>query len=212
MLARDRRHGCLQYAVNPVLDHQRVVVGFYVDVGGAPLQRGEDGGIDQPDDGADVFFRGELLDRDVLVGVVFRGEDVEGETLGGLVEDALGLLGFLEQVGNLRKGGHTGDDSLPQQAADLVQHHEAAGIADRDHQAVFELLQGHEVITEHHVDGHAAEQFVLDTKVPEIDELTPIAVGDRLGAPRFVGFRDCRSDKDGAFGHAKLLLTNPVMN
>src|SRR6202044_1865895 len=50
MLARDRRHGRLQYAVDAVLHHQRVVIGFQVNVGGAALQRCEDGGVHQPDD------------------------------------------------------------------------------------------------------------------------------------------------------------------
>ena len=105
MLARDGRHGLLQDAVDAVLDEDRIVVGLDVDVGSAALECGEDGGIDQPDDGADVFFAGELLDRDVFVGVVVSGEHVEGEAFAGFVEDALRLLGFFEQVGDLRERG-----------------------------------------------------------------------------------------------------------
>ena len=67
MLARDGRHGRLQHAVDAVLHHHRVVVGLDVNVGGAPLQRGEDGRVHQPDDGADVLFAGQLLDGDVFV-------------------------------------------------------------------------------------------------------------------------------------------------
>ena len=36
---------------------------------------------------------------------VFVADDVEREALGDFFEHALGLLGFLEQVGNLREGG-----------------------------------------------------------------------------------------------------------
>ena len=157
-----------------------------MNVRSAAFQGGEDGGIHQPDDGADVLFRGELLDRDVLIGIVFGRNDVEREAFGRLVEHPLRLLRLLEQVGDLRERGHPGDDALPQQAADLVQHHQAAGIADRDDQAVFQLLQGHEVITKHHVDGHAAEELVLDAKVLQIDKVAAIAMGERLGARGFV--------------------------
>ncbi len=153
-----------------------------MNVRSAAFEGGKDGGIDQPDDGADVLFGSELLDRDVLIGIVFGRDDVEREALRRLVEHPLRLLRLLEQVGDLREGGHPGGDPLSQQAADLVQHHEAAGIADRDDQAVFQLLQGHEVITKHHVDGHAAEKFVLDAKVLEVDKIAAIAMGERLGA------------------------------
>src|SRR3984885_12804227 len=71
VLAGDGRHSGLQHAVNAVFDQQRVVVSFEVNVRSAPFQSGEDGGIDQPDDGADVLFRGELLDGDVFIGIVF---------------------------------------------------------------------------------------------------------------------------------------------
>ena len=55
MLAGDGRHGLLQHAVDAVLDVHRIVVAFDVNVGGAALERGEDGGVDQANDGADVF-------------------------------------------------------------------------------------------------------------------------------------------------------------
>ncbi len=67
MLAGDGRHGRLEDAVNTVLDDQRIVVGFDVNIRGAALESGEDGGIDQADDGADIFFAGQLLDGDVFV-------------------------------------------------------------------------------------------------------------------------------------------------
>jgi hypothetical protein len=103
MLARNGRHGGLQHAVDAVLHMQAVVVGLEVNIGSAALERGEDGGVDQPDDRADVFFRGQLLDRDVFVGIVVGRDHVEGQPFGGLVEHALRLLGLLEQVGDLRE-------------------------------------------------------------------------------------------------------------
>ena len=114
----------------------RVVERLNVNVGGAALEGGEDGGVDQADDGADVLgLAGELLDRDVFVGVVVAGEHVEGEPFAGFVENALRLLGFLQQVGDLRKRGHARLDALPEQAGDLVEHHQPRRVADRNHQA-----------------------------------------------------------------------------
>jgi len=71
VLARDRRHGLLQNAVDAIFHQQRVVEGLKVDVGGSALERGEDGGVYQADDRRDVVFAGQALDGDVLVGVVF---------------------------------------------------------------------------------------------------------------------------------------------
>src|SRR6185437_2937927 len=61
MLARNGSHGRLQHAVNAVLHMERIVIGFDVDVRCPPLQRGKDGCVHQPDDWADVLFRGELF-------------------------------------------------------------------------------------------------------------------------------------------------------
>ena len=97
-----------------------------------------------------------LLDGDVFVGVVFAGEHVEGEAFGGFVEHALRLLGLLEQVGDLRERGDAGDEARAEQAGDLVEHHQLGGVGDGDGEAAFELLQRHEVVAEHHVDGHAS--------------------------------------------------------
>ncbi len=55
MLLGNGLHGVLQHAVDAVLDHHIVVFRLDVDVAGAALERIENGGIDQPDDGAFVF-------------------------------------------------------------------------------------------------------------------------------------------------------------
>ena len=97
--------------------------------------------------------------------VVVAGEDVEGEAFAGFVEDALRLLGFLEQVGDLRERGDAGDDAMAEQAGDFVEHHEARGIADGDDQRIGLLLDGHEVVAEHQFHGNGAQQVVLDLEV-----------------------------------------------
>ena len=157
-----------------------------MDVGGAALEGGEDGGVDQPDDGADVFFAGELLDGDVFVGFVVAGEHIEGEAFAGFVEHALRLLGFLQQVGDLRERGDAGDDAMAEQAGDLVEHHELRGVGDGDDQRIRPLLDGHEVVAEHQLDGHGAQQVVLDAEVLQVDKLGAIARGEHFGVGAFV--------------------------
>src|SRR3954471_18988238 len=66
-----------------------------MDVTGAPLQRGEDGGIDQPDDGAGISLSGQLLDRDGFVAAVVIADDIKNKTFAGFFEHALRLLGLL---------------------------------------------------------------------------------------------------------------------
>ena len=98
-------HGVLQDAVNAVLDDDFGVAGFDVDVARAALEGRENYGVDQPDDGAHAGIARELVHGDVFVAVLIVADDLERETLGGLVENALGLLGALQQVVDLRGGG-----------------------------------------------------------------------------------------------------------
>ena len=165
-----------------------------MNVGGAPFESGEDGGVDQPDDGADVFFAGELLDGDVFVGVVVAGQHIEGEPFAGFVQNALRLLRLFQQVGDLRERGHAGDDAMAQQSGDLVQHHELRRIGDRDHQRIGPLLEGHEVVAEHQLYRDGAQQVVLNLEVLQVDELGAIARGEHFRMSPFVlpgGQRSC---------------------
>ena len=98
-------HGVLQHAVDAVLHDHFGVARFDVDVASAALERGEDDGIDQANDRAHAGIARELLHGDVFVGVFFVADHLQREALGGLIENALGLLGALEQIGDLRSGG-----------------------------------------------------------------------------------------------------------
>src|SRR6185369_3228038 len=80
MFFRDRRHGRLQHAIDAVLDDDRVIARFDVNIGSAPLQSGEDGGIHQADDRRYISFGGEAFDRDRLVAAFVFTDDVERET------------------------------------------------------------------------------------------------------------------------------------
>ena len=186
MLAGDRSHGHLQHTVDAVFHHDGIVVGLDVDVGCAPFQRREDGGIHQPDDGAYILFAGELFNGDVLVAVFVASEHIEGEPFAGLVQDALRLLSLLEQVRNLAEGCDASNNPVSQQPGNLIQHHEPRGVADGDHQFVCVLLKGHEVVAEHQFHRHGAQQVVLDFEVLQIDKLRVIAVRQRLSLCAFV--------------------------
>ena len=177
VLLGDGLHGLLQHAVNAVLDDHGVVARLDVNIAGAPLQRGKDGGVHQADDGADVGLGRQLLDGDGLVGVLVFGDDVEREALAGFFQHALRLLGLLQDVADLRQRGDLGGDAPAQQQADLVDHHQLAGIGDGDHQPAIGLVfQRHEVVAEHQVHRDLAEQFVLDVKVLQVHELAAIAL------------------------------------
>ena len=182
VLAGDGGHGLLQDTVDAVLDEERVVEGLEVDIGGAAFERGEDGGVDEADDGREIVFAGEALDGDVLVGIVFGREDVERQPFRCFVEDALGLLGLLEQIGDLREGGDAGDEAGAEEAGDLVEDHELGGVGDGDGEAALVLLERHEVVAEHHVDGDGLEELVLDFEVFQVDELGVVAAGEDAGA------------------------------
>ena len=103
-------------------------------------------------------------------------DHVEREVFAGLLQHALRLLGLLQHVADLRQRRHLGDDAPPQQQADLVDHHQLAGIGDGDHQPpVLRLLQRHEVVAEHQVHFDLAEQFVLNVEVLQVHELAAVA-------------------------------------
>jgi hypothetical protein len=72
---------------------------------------------------ADVFFAGQLFDRDILVRIFFPGKDVEGEALACLVEHTLRLLGLFEQVSDLRERCDTRENAVAEQARDLIKDH-----------------------------------------------------------------------------------------
>ncbi len=78
--------------------------------------------------------------------------------------------------------GNLGENALAQQQADLVNHHQLAGIRDGDGQAsVFGLVQRHEVIAEHQVYRNLFEQIVVKLEIVQVNEFAAIAPGYVLG-------------------------------
>ena len=101
----ERLHGVLQNAVNAVLHHHFGVARFDVDVARAALERGEDHGVHQAHDGAHAGIARELVHRNIFFAVFFVADHLQREAFGGLVENALRLLGALQQIADLRGGG-----------------------------------------------------------------------------------------------------------
>src|ERR1019366_6546240 len=66
VLAGDRRHGRMQYTVDAVPHVQVMVLGLEMNIGGAPIERGEDDGVYQADDRVAVFLRRQFLNGNVL--------------------------------------------------------------------------------------------------------------------------------------------------
>ena len=109
----ERLHGVLQYAVNAVLDDHFGVARFDVDVARSAFEGGEDYGVHQTNDGAHAGIARELIHRNIFFAVFFVADDLQREPFGGLIEHALGLLGALQQIVNLRSGGDTDLQALP---------------------------------------------------------------------------------------------------
>ena len=188
MLLADGRHGLGEHAVNAELDAHRIVASLDMNVTGPPLQSGKDRGIHQANDRADVALRGQPVDGNAVfaAGLVVRNHR-QGEAFAGFFEDALRLFRLLEDLADLRQSGNLGQDALAQQQADLVNHHQLAGVGDGDGQpSVFGLVQRHEVITEHQVYGNLLEQIVLQLEIVQIHEFAAIAPGNVLGLGQVV--------------------------
>src|SRR5262249_49894435 len=147
-------HGRLQHTVNAIFDDDRIALGFDVDVAGPLLKRGEDRGVVQADDRADVGgFRRDPVDVDVLIGrALFVANYVEHETFAGFIQNALRLLGLFQNVVDLVQRGDARFDAPLQQHSDLVDHHQLAGIGDRDPQRPVAFFQWNKAVAEHQVD------------------------------------------------------------
>ena len=113
-------------------------------------------------------------------------DHVQREAFGDLVQNALRLLGFLQQVGNLRERRHLHPQLLVQQHAQLIHHAGVARVRHGDLEGPVLPLNRHEVVPEHQVDGDGVKQVVIDADFPQIHELVVIALRERLRARRLL--------------------------
>src|SRR4029077_19850650 len=113
-------HGVLQHTVDAVLDDDFGVARLDVNVTGAALERGEDDGVNEANDRAHAGIARELVHGDVFVAVFFVANDLKGEAFGGLIENALGLLGAFQEIVNLRRSSDFNLQALIQQKREFV--------------------------------------------------------------------------------------------
>ena len=149
-----------------------------MDVAGATLNRGVDRRVHQLDDRADVARQ--ALDRQVVVAGLVLLQDLELETLGGFLEDALRALTLLEDRLDRRRGADRDADGRPEDHAELVDHREVGRIGDDDHQRPSLAPMRDEPVAQHQVRRNRSEQVLIDPELAHLHELQPIA--DREGA------------------------------
>ena len=125
-------------------------------------------------------------------------QTIEGEPLGHLFEDALRLLGLLEQLGNLREGGDFDAQLLVEQQSQLIDHIQVARIGHSDLEHPVFGVHRHEVVTEHQIDGDGAEQVVVDRGFAQIDVLAAVA---RRNGLRIGGFGGRVQELNAFSGH-----------
>ena len=159
----------MQDAVDAVLDRHVSVAGLDVNIARASLQRVEHGGVDQLDDGSDPAVPGEPVDREGLVGILGRA-DVEGELLGDLLQNSLGLFRLVQQVVDLRQGRDRDPQLLAEQSGDLVKFRQARRIGDGDLQSAVGLGDRHEVVPKHQIDRDRPEQIAVNVSGRQVQE------------------------------------------
>src|SRR4029077_17730002 len=177
----ERLHGVLEDAVNAVLDGDFGIPGLDMNVTGAALEGGEDDGVDEADNGDHTGIAGEPLHGNVFVALFLVGDDLEGEAFGGLVEDALGLLGALEEVADLRGGGDLDDEFLAQQTGQLIIHEDLARIRDDDDEGAVARFERDEIVTEHQLGRDAADKLGINALLAKIHKGTAVTLGELAG-------------------------------
>ena len=129
----------------------------------------------------------ELVDGERFVLVLFFADHVQREAFGDFFQHALRLLGFLQQIGDLRKRGDLDRSFFCSRTASSSIRLRLRGSA-RAMSRVPVLPNGwHEVVAEHQVHGDRMEQVVIDAHFAQIDELAAVARGQGLRLGDFLG-------------------------
>ena len=197
--AVDRPHRRLQHAVDAVLHVHRVVAGLDVNVARPALNRGVDGRVDQPDDGAGIGRQ--LVDGQLLVAGFVFAQQLQLEALGRLLEHARRALALLEDRLNRRRRADRDLDVRAEQHRQLVDHRQVGRIRHDDHERVAVAVRGHEPVAQHQVGGNRPEEVVVEVVVRQVDKLQPIAFRQPLG-DRGLG----RALRRARFRHADIEL------
>src|SRR5712691_4424829 len=185
-LLGDGGHGVLQDAVNAVFDDDLDVARLDVNVAGTAFERGEDHRVHQADHRADGGVAGQPVAGNRLFAFLLLLHHLEGESLGGLLEDALRLLRALEQVADLRRGSDLDDQLSPKQQLQLIAQQHLAGVGHGHHQGIVVRLERHKVEAKHQVGRDAAEEFRVDPLLAQVHKGTTVALGQPARALPFL--------------------------
>ena len=183
VLLADRRHGLGKDAINTKLDAHRVIASFDMNIAGPPLQSGKNSGIDQANNWTDIALCSEPVDGDAVLtaDLVFMNH-IKREAFAGFLEHALGLFRLLEDFADLRQCGNFGDNTLAQKKADLINHHQLAGIGDGDSQAsILGFVQRDEVIAKHQIYWYFLKKIVVQLEIVQVHKLAAVAARYILG-------------------------------
>ena len=133
-LLRDRLHGMLQHAVNPVLHRHFRIPRFDVNIARAALQRGEDNRLHQAHHRTHRGVASQAVAGNRLFAFFLVLGHLQREGLRRLFQHALGLLRALQQVANLPRCGDLIRQFLSQQQRQFIAKDHHAGIRNRNHQ------------------------------------------------------------------------------
>src|SRR5437667_2740906 len=100
----DGLHSMLQHAVDTVFDGNFGVASFDVDVAGAPLECGEDNGLDEAHHRAGSAIARQTVAGNRLVAILIILGSLKSESFRGLLEHTLGLLGAFQKIADLAGG------------------------------------------------------------------------------------------------------------
>src|ERR1700704_4943258 len=153
----DGHHRLYQDSVNAIFDRDFDVPGLDMDVRGAPLERGENNRVHQPNDGTHGRLTCQAVCGKRRVCFLVLLDNGQRKCLSRLIEHALGLFSTLQQVADLRGGGDLQDQLLAQQQREFVTQQDLAGLGDSDYQSVALGFHGHEVEPEHQFGGNTPE-------------------------------------------------------
>ena len=171
----DRPHRRLQHAVDAVLHIHRIVLRLDVNVARAPLDRREDGRVDEADDRAAVARQ--ALDGEVVLARFVVLEHLDLEFFGGLVEHALRAFALLQHALDRRPradhDAHVGAEDHRQ----LVDHRQVRRIRHDDDERLAVAAVRHEAVAQHQVRRNRSEQLLIDPELVHVEELEPIALG-----------------------------------
>src|SRR6266542_4101828 len=184
----DRVEGLVEHAVDAVLDDDLVVARLDVDVRGPALDSVEDDGVDQLDDRRRLLL-GDRVDRQRLFALVVLADELHAEALGGLIEHALRRLRLLELVADGRRRGHLDPQRRAEEELELVELQHVRRVAHHDGDVPVLPFLRQELVADHQIERHGAEELVIDLEMLEVDVREAVLLGHPArarGLPQWV--------------------------